>query len=372
MKRFLVISQFILLFIVVEIFNWICLLLDEIFYPSYRKIKIKSPVFIIGMPRTGSTFLHNLLYNDRDNFTTMKLWETMFCPSVIQKRLARFFMSSKRFYYLKLSALLFKIDKYLFRNYHPWHPTGLFHVEEDDLLLLPVFASQTFVYLLPELKCFRNLVYFDARYGERWKRMIMSFYKRGIQKHLFVYGANKTYLAKCPFHTAKMDSLKKTFQGIRFICLTREPEKVIPSTINLLKRLSSIYNTFEDIGVIRERVLLVADHWYGYPLKIFSELPQEIYMVIDFKDLTGYPEAVIRCIYAHFRFDYNNESFSDLIKEISNSKGYRSGLDYSPGQYGLDPGSIRLRYDYVYQDLVKLSAYGNQQEKHVPFPMVKD
>jgi hypothetical protein len=32
-------------------------------------------VFVIGMPRSGTTFLHNLLSLDEENFRAPRLWE---------------------------------------------------------------------------------------------------------------------------------------------------------------------------------------------------------------------------------------------------------------------------------------------------------
>lgn len=302
----------------------------------------------------------------------MKLWEAILCPSIIQKRIVLYVSSYFCIPHSKLYSYLKKIDKYLFRDYFPIHPTGLFYYEEDDSLLLPVFASQSFVYLLPELNCFRNMVYFDDRLGERWKRMIMKFYKRGIQKHLYVFGDGKIYVAKSPFHTSKMDSLQKTFPGIRFICLIREPEQVIPSTIALLTRLSKIYCACQDVRIIRERVLQVINYWYNYPLKIFSELQDEYYKIINFKDLVGHPEVVINDIYAHFGFILDKEREQELFKEIMNASAYRSGLVYSLDHDGLDPETIRSRYQNVFEELIKLSAHGNRQKEHVPFPLVKD
>jgi len=96
-RRILFLIPFILFLAFAEIINWLCLLLDEIFYRSYKKTEIDSPVFIIGMPRTGSTYLHNLLCNDMERFTSMKLWEMLFCPSVLQKKMARLLFSSPSF-----------------------------------------------------------------------------------------------------------------------------------------------------------------------------------------------------------------------------------------------------------------------------------
>lgn len=37
-------------------------------------VEIKTPIFILGFPRTGTTMLHNLLAGDRAN-RAIRLWE---------------------------------------------------------------------------------------------------------------------------------------------------------------------------------------------------------------------------------------------------------------------------------------------------------
>ncbi|MEE8357593.1 MAG: hypothetical protein V3R33_09820 [Anaerolineales bacterium] len=58
-----------------EVLIWSGLLLDEVYFPSYHEIKIKQPVFIIGNPRGGTTFLQRLLAINTDSFISMRTGE---------------------------------------------------------------------------------------------------------------------------------------------------------------------------------------------------------------------------------------------------------------------------------------------------------
>ncbi len=86
-KRILSLSVFLMIYIPAEIINWICFGLDEIFFPKYRQQEIKTPVFIIGNPRSGTTFTHRLIEKDTETFTAASSWELLFCPSIIQRKL---------------------------------------------------------------------------------------------------------------------------------------------------------------------------------------------------------------------------------------------------------------------------------------------
>ena len=50
---------------------------DRIRFPEIQEQKIVKPVFIIGMPRTGTSILHDILAQDPANRAPMT-WEVMF------------------------------------------------------------------------------------------------------------------------------------------------------------------------------------------------------------------------------------------------------------------------------------------------------
>jgi len=57
--------------------NRFFLLIDHIFFPEFLKIDVKSPVFIIGHPRSGTSFLHNLFIR-ANGITVFKAWHIIF------------------------------------------------------------------------------------------------------------------------------------------------------------------------------------------------------------------------------------------------------------------------------------------------------
>ena len=85
-KRVCFIIFFPIWFFFQEIITWTCLFLDEIFFPGYRNIIVDKPLFVLGYPRGGTTFLHRLINSDDERFTSFKLWEILLAPSIIQKK----------------------------------------------------------------------------------------------------------------------------------------------------------------------------------------------------------------------------------------------------------------------------------------------
>ena len=60
--------------------------LDRVFFPGYRKQPIDRPVFIVGNPRSGTTFLHRLLLGSGDDLAAFELWEMLF-PAITARTL---------------------------------------------------------------------------------------------------------------------------------------------------------------------------------------------------------------------------------------------------------------------------------------------
>ena len=60
--------------------------IERIFFSWAMKPQNKLMVYIIGAPRSGTTRLHKLLAADKNQFTTMKMWELFFAPALIQKK----------------------------------------------------------------------------------------------------------------------------------------------------------------------------------------------------------------------------------------------------------------------------------------------
>lgn len=85
LKRFAMMSLFLSIFFLIQLMHWIGFFLDDIFFSGYRNVEVKEPLFIVGVPRSGTTFLHRVLANDTEQFTTFTLWELLFAPSVTER-----------------------------------------------------------------------------------------------------------------------------------------------------------------------------------------------------------------------------------------------------------------------------------------------
>ena len=83
-KRFFILVLSIPLFWCLQILHWFGMLLDTCFFPDWKMTKVNAPVFITGIPRSGTTFLQRTLAQD-NRFTSTPTWELLFAPSISEK-----------------------------------------------------------------------------------------------------------------------------------------------------------------------------------------------------------------------------------------------------------------------------------------------
>ncbi len=353
MKRVILICFLFLVFIVVETINWSCLALDHIFYRGYKKIVIKPPHFIIGMPRSATTFCYALLLVDSENTTAMKLWEILLAPSVLQKKLILFLKRIDSRLNNSMYKVISCIDRYIFQDIKGFHPISLFNFEEDDYLFLPLLSTISFSFIFPKsnrLEIFRQ---FDEKMTERQKRVLMNYYQGCIRRHLYVFGADKRYLSKSPSHTSKIKTLNQYFPECRFIYLLRDPLDTITSTICLLKQFKTIFYTPIETSSISHQTLQLADIWYKYPLISCHALLSQSINIVLFKELISQPAAVIRQLYGHLGLAISMQFEKGLLHFEETRENFKSGNQYSPAEFGLTRKAILDRYCFVYDQFIK-------------------
>ena len=144
----------ILLFIIpagiaLQIIHWIGFFLDELFFRSYRDVGIKEPLFITGIPRSGTTFVHRTLSRDTAQFTTFRTWEAILAPSITERKVIQAISWCDKRIGRPLHRLLDHWTRKLTGGFADIHEVGLKSPEEDYLTLLPVGGCFIMVLAFP-------------------------------------------------------------------------------------------------------------------------------------------------------------------------------------------------------------------------------
>ena len=337
------------LFFFIEIFNWLGFLVDEIFFHSYKKIEVKEPVFIVGMPRTATTFLLKALSEDEDRFSAMKLWEIIFAPSVTQKKFFILFNKLDTLVDRPFMRNFKKIEKKIFHQFENIHSISLLNVEEDEYILMHFLSCSLLVFIFPKWKYIHSLIKFDQDLTDVRKKRIMTYYRKCVQKHLYVFAPNKIYLSKSPSHTSKINSLKNTFAGSKFIYNLRIPEECISSAIGMYKVYNIIFRTNAKVEKLTQITLNFADLWYAY-ISILEDMGNKTAIILKYDDITKSPGKSIKRLYKAFGYEVSDSFKSKLDLTEYKMAMYKSSHEHNLSDNGLKILEIRERYKKVYEN----------------------
>lgn len=232
-------------------------LLDELLFRSYRRTPVTQPVFILGIPRSGTTYLHRLLGHE-PRFTTFTTWETLFSPSITGRHLFKALGWLLR----PLHGLVITVRRKVLREMDKVHRIRLNTPEEDFLLLLPLLGCLLPAFACPRARHFWRLGRFDQSMPAWYRATVMRFYYRCLQKHLFFHGGNLRFLSKNPSFTALLDSLLDTFPDAKIIACTRKPAEVVPSQLSSLRPAMAVLGNGKLSPLSQNRLIDILHHYY--------------------------------------------------------------------------------------------------------------
>jgi len=343
MRRVVIVLAFLIIYPLLQLVIWLGFLLDEIFFRQYRQQAVKQPVFIIGMFRSGTTFLHRLLAKDAQ-FTAMMMWEILFSPSISQRKMVHWLS-----YLIKkpVEALLSRIEKNWAKR-NVMHRVSIRQPEEDDYLLLHRWSTLTAGLSSGLLRLAEPYVRFDQEQTKRKK--IMDFYALCVQKHLFARApSGKHYLAKNPALTPKLQSLQQTFPDAKIIYLVRSPLEVIPSFLSMMDFSWKVVGTTKERKALREFILSMAKHWYRYPLEELAKRDDSTYAVVNYENLVSEPERTVREVYQRLQLPLSEDFANILHQESEGARRYRSQHRYDLASLGLDHAAIVAEFADIFE-----------------------
>ena len=346
-KRLGVLLLALVIFIPVELIIWTGFILDEIFLPKFHDIKINNPVFIIGNPRSGTTFLHRLMARDTTNFLSLRTWEIFGSPSIFTRRFIRGLVNFGRVIGLPVNRRIRKMEQ-LWKDDDKIHRFRLRAPEEDEYLFIHNFSTlKLWSYASMEDEA-DPYIYYDQMISQDDKNRNMSYYESCIQRHFYYHGQpNKSYLSKNPNFSPAISTLLEKFPNAKFIYLVRDPMKAVPSHISLKEREWQLLGSPLKKYACAEFIIRSSEHWYNYPLKILDDIPEDQAIIVKFDDLVQDTEKTLLGIYGQLGFSVSEEFSSLLQFETNRARNHQSQHFYSLSDMGLSRQDMTNRFGPV-------------------------
>ncbi len=347
-RRRAVVLLFYLIMPLQQLLTFICFYLDEIFFPAYRRQEIKAPVFIVGNFRSGSTLLQRLLAQDKQ-FTSMNIAEIYIAPTLTQRKFWKLLAAIDRVLFGGRGRKFVETRDKSWLNSLQMHKVGLFTPDEDEGLLVTIWATLFLQFVFPVMEELPPYDRFDEELPAGQRQQIMGFYRAIIRRHLFYTGGDHIYLAKSPGHTSRIDSLIEFFPDARIIYLARNPMRLVPSAINFFKYIWDYMGVPDGARRFRSAMFRQMKYWYLYPLQRFKELAPERYFILRYNDFVADIIGSIEKVYAWMELPFS-ESFNHIVEDVVRAnQAYESDNVYTLEELGLSKQMIVDEFHEVFE-----------------------
>lgn len=308
---------------------------------------IRQPLIVLGLPRSGSSHLLDLLSEDPAN-RVPRTWE-MLMPSPPPHRAS--YDTDPRI--ARVQAML-DAQHFTDPEVQDAHPFGARQPEECGMILEMSFMSGNF----PAF--FRCPEYTDWYLHRADYRVAYRFHRRVLQ-HLQVYCSGDRWALKAPEHTYHPAELAAEYPDAVFVQTHRDPYRVLPSITSLVTALRRLFSDSVDpLEIARWKVELNA-----LGLKRTREVREQPryrdrFYDIHFHELIERPLETVERLYAHFDLPLSGEARKAMQRYIEDHARARHGHGrhaYSAADFGVSAEEV----DRVFGSYIE--RYGVRRER---------
>jgi len=291
---------------------------------------IRRPIFITGLPRSGTTFLHRLMLTDPAN-RAPAVWETIY-PSATagtrEQRIRRVAGQLKTFERLAPA----------FRALHPLEATS---PQECSEITAHVFRSLRFdtTYHIPS---YRHWLDADVvRHLPAYR-----FHKRFLQFLQHQDATQPRWVLKCPEHLFALQAIRSVYPDARLVFVHRDPLKVLLSQARLTEVLRRPFTRRLDTKALG---LLESRRWLDGTRRMIEAGDDAGFADpichVHHMDLIADPVATVEGVYRHFGMSLPPEALSAIETTVAaKPNGGYGAHSYHFEDHGLDEQQERAKF----------------------------
>jgi hypothetical protein len=316
------------------------LLLEQLVhrYPEILEIEVVAPIIVIGLPRSGTTHLVNLIASDT-RLRSLPYWESLEPVPLPGDGPARNgidprFTRCQRDYDAQMRMVP------LLSAMHHSQPTS---IEEEIELEDLDFASYTLEWLarVPHWRDFYLGLDQHAHY---------AYMKKVLQAITFLRGP-KRWVLKSPQHLEQIPALLATFPDATFAITHRDPVSVIQSAATMLAYGDRMRRAAIEPEALAEYWVDRVDRLLQACVRDRDLLPPDRSIDVVFHEFMADDIGTVERIYERAQLPMTDGVRRQLDAFMTeNPRGKHGRLVYDlRADFGLDPAAVRARFGYYFE-----------------------
>lgn len=298
--------------------------------PAILRSEIRRPLFILGLPRSGTTALHWLLAQDPAN-QVLEYW----IASAPRPRPPRETWEAEPAFQTAVEVLewIYETDPGL-KAIHWMEADG---PEECRHLFVQSFLDHTFDSnaTIPSYT-----KYFEAQdMRDAYAR------HRDVLKLVGSTSPERRWVLKYPAHLRELDVLLETYPDACVVQTHRDPVKVLPSICSLVTGWRSLYEGGADAPAIGAWQLELYASMMEKAMTVRAQAAPEHFFDFGFRELVADPVAAVARLYDHFGFELSAQAEHRMRAwHAANPQHKHGGHRYTLERFGLTEAAIRERF----------------------------
>ena len=318
---------------------------DRQLYPNIARQEVREPVFIVGLPRSGTSLLHRLLSADPEHRCPL-MWEVR-SPSPPTRA------NEKR--RIQKAAQSCNFFNWLVPTFRYVHAIGAEVPQECVSLMTPTFLSDQFdaMYYVPSYRTW---------FFRQDLRPAYEYHRRFLQQLQFRQAAYR-WILKAPTHMFAMPALLSVYPDALFVQTHRTPVDSMASVSSLVTVLRSAFSDAVDSFTVSREAI----HYWSETMKKFlperDRLAKHRICDVQYDEIRREPIRVVQRIYEYFGWSLSREAERRMRGLIaSQAKRQSANHRYDLSQFGSSAGEVFDVFE-TYCQRFGLARVGMQQKQ---------
>jgi hypothetical protein len=310
--------------------------------PALTQTAVTRPVFILGMPRTGTTLISYLMAADPANRSMLR-WEAY---NVVPPAAPGALKTDPRCLaeVAKDEMMLKANPKTAAAHWEPGDgPTECVHLVAQDFrsLMLAVIATTP---------TYHDWILFTD--------MATAFAHRKRVLQILQSSNPGRWVLKMPSDSLFIRQLFKTFPDAKVIWTHRDPYAAFASSINMRGGSRPIFEKDEGLEYMRQRFPQQLAFHLARPLAVSAERPDDIYHLY-YDDMMADPLAAVKKIYRWLGDEFTVEGEAAMRAWLAENPQNKLGKhSYSLGQWGFSKEDL----DPYFSDYLRVHPVATSKE----------